>query len=117
MLSCGWLGRAKQQPMIEQATGRLWVLGPIPLALFVSWALLLLLRPCLAPYVMVQPSARSSHYQPSPQGGGIALVGAVLVAVWVPFSPTLLPNEATHPPVLTAATTAPPLVAAGDATR
>jgi UDP-N-acetylmuramyl pentapeptide phosphotransferase/UDP-N-acetylglucosamine-1-phosphate transferase len=42
--------------------------------------------------VMVQPSARSSHYQPTPQGGGIAVVVAVLVAVWVPFSPALLQN-------------------------
>src|SRR6266481_7103334 len=117
MLSCGWLGRAKQQPMIEQATGRLWVLGPIPLALFVSWALLLLLRPWLARYVMVQPSARSSHYQPTPQGGGIAVVVAVLVAVWVPFSPALLQNEASQLLVLTAATTLLALVGAVDDIR
>src|SRR5258707_5761590 len=117
MLSCGWLGRAKQQPMIEQATGRLWVLGPIPLALFVSWALLLLLRPWLARYVMVQPSARSSHYQPTPQGGGIAVVVAVLVAVWFRFSHAMLQNEASQLLVLTAATTLLALVGAVDDIR
>src|SRR6266446_6652032 len=117
MLSCGWLGWAKQQPMIEQATGRLWVLGPIPLALFVSWALLLLLRPWLGRYVMVQPSARSSHDQPTPQGGGIAVVVAVLVAVWVPFSPALLQNETSQLLVVTAATTLLALVGAVDDIR
>jgi UDP-N-acetylmuramyl pentapeptide phosphotransferase/UDP-N-acetylglucosamine-1-phosphate transferase len=117
MLSCGWLGRAKQQPMIEQTTGRLWVLGPIPLALFVSWALLLLLRPWLGRYVMVQPSARSSHDQPTPQGGGIAVVVAVLVAVWVPFSPALLQIETSQLLVVTAATTLLALVGAVDDIR
>jgi len=76
------IGRAKQPAMIEQATERLWVLGPIVLALFISWALMLLLRPWLARYVMVQPSARSSHDQPTPQGGGIAVVIATLVVAW-----------------------------------
>src|SRR5207245_5920532 len=88
---------AKQQAMIEQATERLWVLGPITLvALFLSWALLLLLRPWLARYMLVQPSARSSHYRPTPQGGGMAVVLAVLVAVWVPLSAGLLQNEASQ---------------------
>src|SRR5438105_4618867 len=77
-------GRGETTAMIEQATERLWVLGPITLvALFLSWALLLLLRPWLARYMLVQPSARSSHYRPTPQGGGMAVVLAVLVAVWV----------------------------------
>src|SRR5258708_32135380 len=92
MLSCGWLGRAKQQPMIEQATGRLWVLGPIPLALFVSWALLLLLRPRLCRYVMGRPRARSSHEQPRPQGGSIAVVAGRLASVWSTLSRALLSN-------------------------
>jgi UDP-N-acetylmuramyl pentapeptide phosphotransferase/UDP-N-acetylglucosamine-1-phosphate transferase len=103
--------------MIEQATARLWVLGPIPLALFVSWALLLLLRPWLAWYVMVQPSARSSHDQPTPQGGGIAVIVAALVAVWVPFSPALLQNDASQLLVLTAATTLLAFVGAVDDIR
>jgi UDP-N-acetylmuramyl pentapeptide phosphotransferase/UDP-N-acetylglucosamine-1-phosphate transferase len=66
--------------MIEQAIGRLSVLGPVAvLALFISSALLVLLRPWLARYAMVRPNARSSHRTPTPQGGGIAVVAATLV--------------------------------------
>jgi len=111
------VGTAKQQPMIEQATGRLWVLGPIALALFVSWGLMMLLRPWLARHVMVQPNPRGSHDQPTPQGGGIAVVVAVLVAAWVPFSPVLLQNEANQLLVVTAATTLLALVGAVDDIR
>jgi len=111
------IGRAKQPAMIEQATERLWVLGPIVLALFISWALMLLLRPWLARYVMVQPSARSSHDQPTPRGGGIAVVLAVLLAAWVPLSPGLLQNEASQLLVVTAATTLLALVGAIDDIR
>jgi UDP-N-acetylmuramyl pentapeptide phosphotransferase/UDP-N-acetylglucosamine-1-phosphate transferase len=103
--------------MMEQVTGRLWVLGPIALALFLSWALLLLLRPWLARYVMVQPGARSSHDQPTRQGGGIAVVLAVLLAVWVPFSPALLQYEAGQLLLLTAATMLLALVGAIDDIR
>ena len=109
---------AKQQAMIEKATERLWVLGPITLvALFVSGALLLLLRPWLARYMLAQPSARSSHHRPTPQGGGIAVVLAVLVAVWVSFSLGLLQNEASQLLVVTAATTLLALVGAIDDIR
>ena len=69
--------------MIEQAIERLWVLGPTALVGFVlSFALMLLLRPWLARYAMVRPNARSSHHQPTPQGGGIAVVIATLVVAW-----------------------------------
>jgi UDP-N-acetylmuramyl pentapeptide phosphotransferase/UDP-N-acetylglucosamine-1-phosphate transferase len=103
--------------MIEQATERLWVLGPIVLALFISWALMLLLRPWLARYVTVQPSARSSHDQPTPQGGGIAVVLAVLLAAWIPLSSGLLQNESGQLLVVTAATTLLALVGAIDDIR
>ena len=66
--------------MIEQAIGRLSVLGPVAvLALLLSSALLVLLRPWLARYAMARPNARSSHREPTPQGGGIAVVAATLV--------------------------------------
>jgi UDP-N-acetylmuramyl pentapeptide phosphotransferase/UDP-N-acetylglucosamine-1-phosphate transferase len=66
--------------MIEQAIGRLSVLGPVAvLALFISSALLVLLRPWLARYAMVRPNARSSHRAPTPQGGGIAVVASTLM--------------------------------------
>jgi UDP-N-acetylmuramyl pentapeptide phosphotransferase/UDP-N-acetylglucosamine-1-phosphate transferase len=79
--------------MIEQAIGRLSVLGPAAvLALFLSSALLVLLRPWLARYAMARPNARSSHREPTPQGGGIAVVAATLAVAWgavVLSSPTL----------------------------
>ena len=69
--------------MIEQAVGRLWVLAPVAvLALFLSAALLVLLRPWLARYALARPNARSSHREPTPQGGGIAVVAATLAVAW-----------------------------------
>jgi UDP-N-acetylmuramyl pentapeptide phosphotransferase/UDP-N-acetylglucosamine-1-phosphate transferase len=103
--------------MIEQATERLWVLGPIVFAFFLSWALLRLLRPWLARYVMAQPSARSSHDHPTPQGGGISVILAVLLAAWVPLSSGLLQNESGQLLVVTAATTLLALVGAIDDIR
>src|SRR6516165_8817269 len=83
MLSCGRSDRANSRTMIEQAIGRLCVLGPTALVAFVlSLALMLLLRPGLARYAMVRPNPRSSHHQPTPQGGGIAVVIATLVVAW-----------------------------------
>jgi UDP-N-acetylmuramyl pentapeptide phosphotransferase/UDP-N-acetylglucosamine-1-phosphate transferase len=46
----------------------------------VSFALLLGLRPLLAHFALVEPNARSSHKAPTPQGGGIAVVAATLIA-------------------------------------
>jgi UDP-N-acetylmuramyl pentapeptide phosphotransferase/UDP-N-acetylglucosamine-1-phosphate transferase len=48
-----------------------------------SAGLVLALRPYLARYAMAQPNARSSHRQPTPQGGGIAVVAAALAAMWL----------------------------------
>jgi UDP-N-acetylmuramyl pentapeptide phosphotransferase/UDP-N-acetylglucosamine-1-phosphate transferase len=45
----------------------------------VSTILIVALGPWLARYSMAKPNARSSHKEPTPQGGGIAVVGATLV--------------------------------------
>lgn len=82
--------------MIEQATERLWVMGPAAVAAFLLTILLMvLLQPWLTRHAMVQPNARSSHHKPTPQGGGIAVVVATLVIAWsaVALSPVLLQNE------------------------
>ena len=50
----------------------------LALAALVSAGLILLLRPLLARYALAPPNARSSHRVPTPQGGGIAVVGATL---------------------------------------
>ena len=46
-----------------------------------SVGLILLLRPALARYALARPNARSSHKIPTPQGGGIAVVAAILAGV------------------------------------
>ena len=107
MLSCGWPRRANSKAMIEQATERLWILGSITLvALFLSLGLVLLLGPWLARHAMVKPNVRSSHHQPTPQGGGIAVVVATMVVAWgaVALSPALLQNQGSQLLWVTAAT-------------
>ena len=42
--------------------------------------LLVLLRPLLRRHALAQPNARSSHREPTPQGGGIAVIAATIVA-------------------------------------
>jgi len=56
---------------------------------------MVLLRPWLARFAMVPPNARSSHHEPTPQGGGIAVVVAMLLVVWagVTLSSNLLPYQ------------------------
>jgi UDP-N-acetylmuramyl pentapeptide phosphotransferase/UDP-N-acetylglucosamine-1-phosphate transferase len=106
--------------MIEQAAERLWVLGPIALvALFLSLGLMVLLGPWLARYAMVRPNARSSHQQPTPQGGGIAVVVATLVVAWgaAALSPALLHNQGGQFLAVTAATVLLAVVGAIDDMR
>jgi UDP-N-acetylmuramyl pentapeptide phosphotransferase/UDP-N-acetylglucosamine-1-phosphate transferase len=44
--------------------------------------LIVLLRPLLQRYALARPNARSSHVVPTPQGAGIAVIGAVLATVF-----------------------------------
>ncbi len=46
-----------------------------------SAGLIVLLRPALTRYALARPNARSSHLTPTPQGGGIAVVIAVVVSL------------------------------------
>jgi UDP-N-acetylmuramyl pentapeptide phosphotransferase/UDP-N-acetylglucosamine-1-phosphate transferase len=55
-------------------------------AAVISAALIVLLYPWLNRYALAKPDARSSHRTPTPQGGGIAVVAAVTVAVSVASS-------------------------------
>lgn len=56
--------------------------------------LILLLRPLLRRYALARPNARSSHREPTPQGAGIAVVGATIAAVAgaALLAPSLLQN-------------------------
>jgi UDP-N-acetylmuramyl pentapeptide phosphotransferase/UDP-N-acetylglucosamine-1-phosphate transferase len=85
--------------MIEQALGRLLVLAPAALAaLLLAYALITLLRPWLSQYAVARPNARSSHYAPVPQGGGIGVVIAVLAVTWsvLLLRPALAPQQLEH---------------------
>ena len=42
-----------------------------------------LLRPLLQRYALARPNARSAHVTPTPQGGGLAVLGAVIPAAWL----------------------------------
>ena len=105
--------------MIEHTIGRLLVLGPVALvALFLSLELIVLLRPWLARYAMARPNARSSHHAPTPQGGGIAVVVATLLAAWgaIALMPVLQCQSGPFP-ALTAAAVFLALVGAIDDLR
>ena len=56
--------------------------------------LILLLRPLLRRYALARPNSRSSHREPTPQGAGIAIVGATIAAVAgaALLAPNLLQN-------------------------
>jgi UDP-N-acetylmuramyl pentapeptide phosphotransferase/UDP-N-acetylglucosamine-1-phosphate transferase len=60
----------------------------------ICWGLLLLLRPWLARHVAAIPNPRSSHYKPTPQGGGIAVAFATFVVIWTSFA--LIPALQEH---------------------
>ena len=40
------------------------------------------LNPLLQRYALARPNARSAHRVPTPQGGGIAVLGALVLAAW-----------------------------------
>jgi hypothetical protein len=44
--------------------------------------LIWVLQPWLARYATVPPNPRSSHYEPTPQGAGVAVVLATLAVTW-----------------------------------
>jgi len=64
--------------MIE---GSAFALAVLPIAAALTALFILLLRPLLQRYAMARPNARSSHREPTPQGAGIAVIGATIAAV------------------------------------
>jgi UDP-N-acetylmuramyl pentapeptide phosphotransferase/UDP-N-acetylglucosamine-1-phosphate transferase len=53
------------------------------LAGLLSAGLIVVLMPWLKAYALARPNARSSHREPTPQGGGIAVIVATLAAAWL----------------------------------
>ncbi|MDB5582511.1 MAG: glycosyl transferase [Bradyrhizobium sp.] len=43
--------------------------------------IIVVLRPVLLRYALARPNARSSHREPTPQGGGIAVIGAMVLVL------------------------------------
>lgn len=76
-----------------------WASGFYWLALLgaaaLSNLLIVLLRPLLQRYALARPNARSSHDMPTPQGGGIAVIGAIvlIIAAAAIFSPGSLTDQ------------------------
>jgi UDP-N-acetylmuramyl pentapeptide phosphotransferase/UDP-N-acetylglucosamine-1-phosphate transferase len=56
------------------------------LAGLLSAGLIVVLLPWLKAYALARPNARSSHREPTPQGGGIAVIVATLLAAWLGVS-------------------------------
>jgi UDP-N-acetylmuramyl pentapeptide phosphotransferase/UDP-N-acetylglucosamine-1-phosphate transferase len=69
-------------------------------------ALVLLIRPWLAAHALARPVGRSSHRIPTPQGGGAAVMAAVLVTAWggIALAGAAAPNEIRSFLIVTAAT-------------
>jgi UDP-N-acetylmuramyl pentapeptide phosphotransferase/UDP-N-acetylglucosamine-1-phosphate transferase len=74
-------------------------------AFLLSLALNALLRPWFVRYALARPNARSSHVEPTPQGGGMAVVAATLLVAWTAalFFPTALQLQLVAFVTLTAA--------------
>ena len=65
-----------------------------------SALLIVALKPWLAHYALAKPNARSSHKIPTPQGGGIAVVGATIAVSAILFFSTAARASATSPALL-----------------
>jgi UDP-N-acetylmuramyl pentapeptide phosphotransferase/UDP-N-acetylglucosamine-1-phosphate transferase len=66
-------------------------------AAFVCALLIVALYPWLKRYALAKPNVRSSHRTPTPQGGGIAVIAATLVALaaayaYVPLGSSAMPS-------------------------
>ena len=57
--------------------------GLMVAAAFCSAALILLLLPLFRRYALARPNARSSHSAPTPQGGGVAVILAVMLTLGI----------------------------------
>ncbi len=67
-------------------TANIWAVAGVAtvvLAALLSAALIIVLRPWLRRYALARPNARSSHSEPTPQGGGIAVIAATILSAWL----------------------------------
>jgi len=72
---------------IISASLPLWAaFAALIVAAVATYAAIIVLRPILLRIALARPNARSSHTQPTPQGGGIAVVGVTLAIVMIGFA-------------------------------
>lgn len=64
--------------MVPSSLSPWLVLVAFAAAIILTYVLILWLRPLMRRYALARPNARSSHREPTPQGGGIAVVGVTL---------------------------------------
>jgi UDP-N-acetylmuramyl pentapeptide phosphotransferase/UDP-N-acetylglucosamine-1-phosphate transferase len=73
-------------------------------AAVISAALIVLLYPLLKRYALAKPTARSSHRTPTPQGGGIAVIAAMVAAIVIALGlPSFGPGLGSPLPAIIAA--------------
>jgi UDP-N-acetylmuramyl pentapeptide phosphotransferase/UDP-N-acetylglucosamine-1-phosphate transferase len=68
---------------MSEATTAIWAVrgaAVCALSAFICVGLIVILHPLLQRYALARPNARSSHRLPTPQGGGIAVIAATIVA-------------------------------------
>ncbi len=71
---------------MTEATTAMWAVRGAATAAFSAVTcvgLIVILRPRLRRYALAKPNARSSHREPTPQGGGIAVITATIAATWL----------------------------------
>jgi UDP-N-acetylmuramyl pentapeptide phosphotransferase/UDP-N-acetylglucosamine-1-phosphate transferase len=73
----------------------LWLLAPLVIAAAaaISAGLIIVLLPTLRRHALARPNPRSSHVEPTPQGGGIAVVVATAVVALAAVTLTAGPEE------------------------
>lgn len=64
----------------------LLIITTLLVACVICAILIALLRPLLQRYALARPNARSSHSVPTPQGGGVAVIAAVIVSIAISVS-------------------------------
>lgn len=78
----------------------------IAVAAVIAAGLIVLLRPLLRRYALARPNARSSHADPTPQGGGIAVIAATIAIALAGAASPGLPVAAQRELMLVCAATA-----------
>jgi UDP-N-acetylmuramyl pentapeptide phosphotransferase/UDP-N-acetylglucosamine-1-phosphate transferase len=80
---------------IRVVSATMWAIA----AAAMSALIIVVLYPFLKRYALAKPTARSSHQTPTPQGGGIAVVAATLVASFGALSLPLSGASTAEPPL------------------